>query len=169
MRVDRNSWCTPREVWHLALRCAGRDLFDLDPCSNEHSTVPAKQSVCLPDNGLSFSAYTGEVVWMNPPYGRGHPQRWFAWARQQRGRGAHVYGVLRFDTSTEAWRKHGPDVVWSPPKRWQFIPPPWLTDSSGANFVSVLALWSADQDMRAMMSRELEGLGGYLMGRRECG
>lgn len=59
-------WCTPEKIWSPI------DQFfngiDLDPCSNPHSTVPAINRICLPDDGLE-EQWFGKVF-VNPPYGR---------------------------------------------------------------------------------------------------
>lgn len=66
----RDSWCTPEWVWRIPLEAMGLTGYDLDPCSNEWSTVPAKHRICPPDDGLSpkeWTACSAGLVWMNPP------------------------------------------------------------------------------------------------------
>jgi hypothetical protein len=63
-RVD---WCTPPGIYQPIVDFFGQ--IDLDPCTNNHSCVPATRKVMLPEDGLSVP-WDGNV-YCNPPYGRG--------------------------------------------------------------------------------------------------
>jgi site-specific DNA-methyltransferase (adenine-specific) len=59
-------WCTPEKIWGPVDHFFGG--IDLDPCSNQNSTVPAQTHICLPDDGLEISWFGKTYV--NPPYGK---------------------------------------------------------------------------------------------------
>lgn len=42
--------------------------IDLDPCSNEHSIVPARIKIALPGDGLAAAWHEVEHTYVNPPY-----------------------------------------------------------------------------------------------------
>lgn len=128
IHVDRDMWCTPEWVWRLppeALRL--RDHYDLDPCSNEWSTVPATVRVCPPRDGLGFEWGNASLVFLNPPYSDVGP--WFARANECAKAGGTVFGVVPHAPNIEAWRRFGPDAAWSL-GRVRFVPPPGIPESS---------------------------------------
>jgi hypothetical protein len=58
---------TPPAIVQLVTACLGE--IDLDPCSNDAKTIPAKQHYTVKENGLELP-WRGRV-YMNPPYGDG--------------------------------------------------------------------------------------------------
>jgi len=141
--VDRDGWTTPAWVWERALMAMGRERYDLDPCSNERSTVPATHRVMLPDDGLCTRLVPGAIAWLNPPYSRGSSGAWYRWAATQARRGATVCGLVRLSIDTEAWHDYGPTLAWSPRGRVRCEPPPGATESS-PRYVMVPCIWSED-------------------------
>ena len=158
-KKNRDDWCTPPEMWKLALKAAGRRAFDVDPFSNEMSTVPAKKTY-IRTGGEDHVMKKGEAGWANGPFSK--PGFWFQWSFDQMDRGASVYGLARFDPSTEAWKRFGPNMVWIPPYRVEYIPPPGVSDDSGPNFMSALCLWSSQRKNMDRWHRAFENSGGYL-------
>ena len=66
MNVDsgEKTWLTPPNI------ISALGPFDLDPCCPPDMPWPtAKRMVSLPENGLAVD-WTGQCVWLNPPYGR---------------------------------------------------------------------------------------------------
>lgn len=66
MNIDtgEKTWLTPPEI----IRALGP--FDLDPCCPPNMPWrTAERMVCRPDDGLAVD-WTGQRVWLNPPYGR---------------------------------------------------------------------------------------------------
>jgi hypothetical protein len=60
-------WCTPRKYTE-----AVKDLFgnvELDPCSNEFSTVNANVEYSLPQNDGLLKDWNFRTIYANPPYG----------------------------------------------------------------------------------------------------
>jgi hypothetical protein len=95
-------YCTPPEVLEAVYRFWS-DGIDLDPCSNEHSLVVARRSICLPEDGLTWDGWEGRV-WVNPPYS--DPDPWLAkcdWSANEKG--AECLAFVKVDTSTQWWRK----------------------------------------------------------------
>lgn len=98
--LDNDSLCTPEWILDL-VRSMGPIAFD--PCSNEHSTVGAKDSYSLPANGLDADwAYCAEInggsVWLNPPYSK--PLPWCRKAAIARRGGAEVFALVKNDPTT---------------------------------------------------------------------
>ena len=65
-------WCTPKEILDLVRQV---NPIALDPCSNKHSTVNAKISYSLPDDG-TLADWTAlcelyGLAFVNHPYKRG--------------------------------------------------------------------------------------------------
>jgi len=73
---------TPPAIVQLVTACLGE--IDLDPCSNDAKTIPAKQHYTAKDNGLDLP-WRGRV-YMNPPYGDGI-DRWVAKLCEEHERG----------------------------------------------------------------------------------
>lgn len=66
MNIDtgEKTWLTPPEI----IRALGP--FGLDPCCPQNMPWrTADRMVCRPDDGLAVD-WTGQRVWLNPPYGR---------------------------------------------------------------------------------------------------
>lgn len=68
-------WNTPEYILERVRAVFGNrgaydGQVDLDPCSNEHSTVGARVSFALPIDGLAQSWEGYESMFINPPYGR---------------------------------------------------------------------------------------------------
>lgn len=118
VEIDRDTWCTP--PW--LTEPLGR--FDLDPCSNERSTVQAGCALRFEgrgEDGLVLAKRVGaaERVFVNPPYSDVEP--WI-----------EAYGHTRFcfllklDTSTKWFAKlhAATELILIPRRRVNFIPPP---------------------------------------------
>ena len=106
---DGRHWATPPEVFDPL---HAEFSFTLDPCAtartakvprfySEHDE-PGSSGV----DGLSRS-WTGERVFMNPPYGR-EVYAWTRKARDEAARGALVVGLLPASTDLKWWHE---DVV----------------------------------------------------------
>lgn len=70
-----NDLCTPTWIIDAIVEWFGE--VDLDPCSNEWSSVDAFKTYSIDrgDDGLHLP-WVGGVVFENPPYGRGHLMPW---------------------------------------------------------------------------------------------
>jgi len=131
----RDAWGTPEWVWRLPLEAIGRALYDVDPCSNERSTVPAVIQVCPPFDGLAYldllaknrHSHEGVIGWLNPPYSDVEP--WFRRAHTLSRKGQMWFGVVPHAPHIQAWRHYGPDLAWSL-GRVRFVPPPGVAESS---------------------------------------
>jgi len=90
-------WETPPEVFgplHEEFR------FTLDPCATA-GTAKCARYFSESDDGLARS-WTGERVFMNPPYGR-EIYAWTAKARREAAGGALVVGLLPASTDLAWW------------------------------------------------------------------
>lgn len=75
---------------------------DLDPCSNEYSTVRATSKVQLPYNGLAdkyWRTTPGQRIFINPPYSDVGP--WVARAAEAVRAGASVWLLLKLEPTTK--------------------------------------------------------------------
>lgn len=72
--------------------------FDLDAAANSSNTKVSKY-LSEADDSLTLSDWPGEVIWLNPPYGRGLG-RWYAavYAQQQLGKTVVMLVPARTDT-----------------------------------------------------------------------
>ena len=96
-----DEWATPdsfmnvvREMW---------PEFDLDPCALP-SSAKATTYYTPEDDGL-VQPWNGDLIWMNPPYGREIP-RWVKRAAQAVKGGATVVALLPARTDTAWWHDH---------------------------------------------------------------
>lgn len=103
---QKSNWCTPQEVIDPILLLGE---IALDPCSNENSIVPAKRSVCLPENGLEIDwpeAKLG-ITYVNPPYGN-QTELWMKKAvHEHKHRNSEVILLVPARPDTKLWQ----DVV----------------------------------------------------------
>jgi len=125
---DRDTWTTPPLITDAI------GPVDLDPCSNERSTVQARRTFRLDrgQDGLVLSKFVGrqELCFINPPYSRGNVIRWVR-AYQH----ARFIFLLRFDTSTEWFyelMKATEVIAVLKLQRTNFTPPPGVKGESNA-------------------------------------
>lgn len=96
--------CTP--FWITDSIASAEDIL-LDPCANRWSTVPAEFSWSLPEHdGLAEEWLRDRpgIVFVNPPYGRGHLARWAIKSiEESHAEGRCVALLVPCDPSTKAW------------------------------------------------------------------
>jgi site-specific DNA-methyltransferase (adenine-specific) len=98
------TWQTPRDLLDAILVAAGREDFDLDPCSPAgDGPVPALARWTEAHDGLS-RPWTG-LVFVNPPYSRALP-RWVSKCAAEAAEGAVVVGLVPSRTDTRWWHDH---------------------------------------------------------------
>ncbi len=66
--TDNKEWCTPPEYVEAVREVLGD--ITLDPCSNEHSIVGAKEEYRLPEKDGIKESWDYPTIFVNPPYGR---------------------------------------------------------------------------------------------------
>jgi len=139
-----DNWCTPKWLTDLL------GTFDLDPCSNDKSTVQARYFCQLGDthpavlgtDGLALDWKTWSVF-VNPPYSNPLP-----WCRKLRDHNGPWCALLKLDPSTRWWAAlmEASPTVAPFRKRLTFESTPASESVSAkgmtANFPSVL-VWSA--------------------------
>lgn len=96
---DRMDWPTPKALFDELNAEFG---FTLDPCSS-HSNAKCAKHFTPEDDGLAQS-WAGEVVFMNPPYGRAIG----AWMKKALGEslGAEVVCLVPSRTDTAWWHEY---------------------------------------------------------------
>lgn len=78
---DKKDWNTPPK-YIVPIKYFFGGEIDLDPCSNEHSLVDAKESFIYPEkNGLE-ETWNGNKIFVNPPYGRNEGKTLYDWFKK---------------------------------------------------------------------------------------
>ena len=95
-----DSWCTPEVILDPVREFYGE--IDLDPCSNEGSTVGATVTYTLADDGLAHP-WQGRV-YCNPPYS--DCAAWLARCAEMPSRGGEAIALPKGDWSTKWWWDH---------------------------------------------------------------
>lgn len=93
-------WATPQDFFDKLDAEFG---FTLDPCATPENAKCSKYYT-VSDNGLLHS-WAGEVVFMNPPYGR-HIGDWVSKAVDESRNGATVVCLLPARTDTAWWHRN---------------------------------------------------------------
>ena len=97
-----NDLCTPSPIIDRVVKWLGP--INLDPCSNEWSSVRAAASYSIDrgEDGLNLPWFGR--VWENPPYGRGHLIQWAkcaeVWAASP---GVEILSLVPSTTETESF------------------------------------------------------------------
>lgn len=96
-----NDWETPQDFYN---KLNERHQFTLDPCASD-ATAKCSKYYTDADDGLSQS-WSGEVVFMNPPYGRGIKD-WIKKAYEEsQNSGATVVCLIPARTDTRYWHDY---------------------------------------------------------------
>lgn len=143
----RDSWSSPELLWRPTLVAMGRTEFDLDPCTNDHSSVPALVRWMRRDSvdGEPIPGWpAGSLVWMNPPYSA--PAAWVSlllWHCTKRAKveRCEAVALLPCDPSVRWWRDvwRADRLCWVD-RRPRFEPAPGIKASSSMGAV-VLAYY----------------------------
>lgn len=135
--VDSDVELTPPEVFEPLLASFERDAFDLDPCSNAQSLVPAKRRIMPPDDGLSVPWHG--LIWCNPPYS--DPMPWMERCAEH-----DAVALVKIDTSARWWKRH----IWPHAQHVIFLSDrvgfikPGESKRSKAPFPSALVFWARE-------------------------
>ena len=95
-----NEWTTPKELFD---RLDSEFGFTLDPCCTDESAKCDKYYT-INDDGLSKD-WSNEIVFMNPPYGRGI-KHWIEKAYSESLNGALVVCLIPSRTDTRYWHDY---------------------------------------------------------------
>lgn len=106
---SRKDWCTPPKLV-TAVRSVFDGTVDLDPCSNEHSTVGARVGYVLPDRDGLVEPWNVGTVFVNPPYGADRERGttildWFRKASNTAQDGFDVIVLAPVATNTTHWKR----------------------------------------------------------------
>lgn len=122
---DRDTWATPEWL------TSAIGHVDLDPCSNERSTVLAKRRFDLNargENGLVLAKFVAKSTrtYVNPPYSRGMVVQFIKAYRH-----TNFTFCLRYDFTTEWFRELWGwcEALCFPYDRVDFVPPPGANDA----------------------------------------
>lgn len=97
LQADSVTWETPDEVFE---ELDNIFHFTLDVCA-EPETAKCERYFTRDDDGLAQD-WTGEVCWMNPPYGR-QIGKWLRKAYEESRRGSTVVCLIPARTDTAWW------------------------------------------------------------------
>ena len=95
--MKSNEWTTPRDVFDKLNKAYG---FTLDPCCTKESAL-CEKFYTIVENGL-VQDWSKDVVFMNPPYGRGI-NKWVEKAYRESEKGAVVVCLIPARTDTRYW------------------------------------------------------------------
>lgn len=104
------NWCTPQKYVDAVTRVFGGQI-DLDPCSNEYSTVHAAVEYMLPEHDGLRESWNYQNIYVNPPYGR-DVQRgtsisdWFVRIAQAAQEGSSIQALVPVATNTKHWKEY---------------------------------------------------------------
>lgn len=148
MSSDRGDWCTPDVVLDLVRKIGP---IGLDPCANECRTIGARQEFFGPQDGgidgttATWKVKPGEVIYVNPPYGRGVIEVWLSacwyWGLKEYGNAcenASLIALVPARTDTKWWHNSAvyADRICFWQGRLKFI-----GATAGAPFPSALLYW----------------------------
>jgi len=100
MTSTRDDWETPPEIFNPLNE---EFEFTLDPCATPRTAKCTKYFT--PEQDGLRQSWAGEVVFMNPPYGR-QIGRWVRKAWEESRRGALVVGLLPARTDTKWFHRY---------------------------------------------------------------
>ena len=105
-----NEWETPQALFD---ELNDEFHFTLDPCATKDN-AKCPNFCTIADNGLSRS-WSGEVVFMNPPYG-GHTREWIEKAWYESHNGAIIVCLIVSATDRSYWHDyifpHADEIRW---------------------------------------------------------
>ena len=93
-------WSTPPNIFEALDQ---EFSFSLDPCCT-HDNAKCKKHFTLDEDGLQQD-WSGETVFMNPPYGR-EISSWMRKAFEESQRGAAVVCLVPSRTDTDWWHRY---------------------------------------------------------------
>lgn len=104
-------WCTPPKYVEAVLEMFDSSI-ELDPCSSDHSVVPAKTEYIFPKNDGLAEDWKFKTIYVNPPYGadrrRGTTIRdWLRkCAQAHRQYNAEILALLPVAANTSHWKRY---------------------------------------------------------------
>lgn len=103
-------WCTPQKYVDAVTEVFGGTI-DLDPCSNEYSTVNARVEYRLPKHDGLRDSWDYQRIYVNPPYGRDKEHgttiaNWFSRIDDAARHGSEIMALVPVATNTAHWKDH---------------------------------------------------------------
>ena len=104
---EKKDWNTPPKYVKLITEFFGE--IDLDPCSNEFSTISSKIKYELPINGLNES-WDYKHIYVNPPYGRNKGSKisiydWIEKGVESYNNGSELLYLIPVSTNTSHFKE----------------------------------------------------------------
>lgn len=100
LHSNKDDWCTPKDLFK---RLDKEYHFTLDPCST-HENALCEKHYTKDENGLSQD-WSGEVVFMNPPYGT-DTGKWIKKGYEESLRGATVMCLIPARPDSRYWHEY---------------------------------------------------------------
>lgn len=143
-----DDWGTP--LWVAAGLVELWGEVELDPCSNEWSSFPAKTKIMLPNDGLAMDWDPFATLFSNCPYSK--PKPWVERCAERGQRERETVMLLKHDHTTEWWPPVRTADLWLlPDKRIKYETP---GGAGSAMFPSVLPYWGKKaKQFRRIFSR----------------
>ncbi len=105
----KKDWNTPPKYTDLVHEFFDNDL-ELDPCSNENSTVIAKTTYTEKDDGMAKSWYKSSIF-VNPPYGKGNKYNMYDWLKKGKEASEDVLSDVLYLIPVATNTKHFKELV----------------------------------------------------------
>ena len=107
----KKNWNTPPKYIYPIKQFFGGEI-DLDPCSNIHSIVKAKENYIYPHKNGLIEKWCGKSIFVNPPYGRSEGKSLYDWLKKgisEYEDGKEIIYLIPVATNT----KHFKDIIFN--------------------------------------------------------
>ena len=102
--ANKDKWETPDKIFSLLNEEFG---FTLDPCCEIH-TAKCDKYFTEAEDGL-LQDWSGEVVFVNPPYSRGNIDKWMKKCYDESLKGTIIVALIPVSSSAKWWHEY----VWN--------------------------------------------------------
>lgn len=98
---QKDKWETPQKVFD---ELNAKYRFTLDPCCEKH-TAKCQKYYTEQENGL-LKDWTGEIVFVNPPYSRDNIKVWMKKCYEESLKGVVIVALIPVSTSSKWFHKY---------------------------------------------------------------
>lgn len=147
-------WCTPPKYITPIIEVLG-DPISLDPCSNEHSIVPARRSYLLPETDGLNASWDFSTIFVNPPYGSDRQRgtsikHWLRRCKQANlDHGSEVMALVPVAVNTKHWKQfvwgHASAVCFLYDTRLKFLVE-GKDEGKGAPMACAMVYWGSNPE-----------------------
>ncbi len=99
--LQKDKWETPIKLFKT---WNSQYCFSLDPCAEEH-TAKCEKFFTEKEDGL-IQDWSGEIVFVNPPYSRGNIDKWMKKCYDEAQKGVQIVALIPVSTSSGWFHKY---------------------------------------------------------------